>query len=389
MIKKVFFLIFLLLPVLYSIMRLQQNFILYSSIGITYFLLSLDYIWTKKIKTSFFLQLGITFIFLDLTFQKITWNTFLSFFNDIHWTYLIPIILSVWLNLFTRSFKWRFLLPKKNISLYSLFSATSIGFMINAIFPARLGEIARGIILSDETKLTYSTTITTVFVERILDGFVLSLFVLVLFFGFPLQKAQFARYIISGAVLFFIALLVLIALYFFRNLVETIISFVVIRFSKKLNQKIMKFLDKIYNGLHIFKKRKNLFVFVGLTIVNWTINLFTIILIMKSVQAHALFGFTNINYFYSSLLVLILICMAIALPSGPGGAGPYQYIVLFAFMILNPQIRQSPLLRSKAAGFSIYIWAIQSLAIIILGLFFYIKDKHSFKQLKEIQQQKT
>ena len=287
MIKKIFFLIFLLLPVLYSIMRLQQNFILYSSIGITYFLLSLDYIGTKKIKTSVFMQLGITFIFLDLTFQKITWNTFLSFFNDIHWVYLIPIILNVWLNLFTRSFKWRFLLPKKNISLYNLFSATSIGFMINAIFPARLGEIARGIILSDETKLTYSTTITTVFVERILDGLVLLLFVLVLFLGFPLQKAQFAPYIISGAILFFIALLVLISLYFFRNLVETIISFIVNRFSKKLNQKIMKFLDKIYNGLHIFKKRKNLLTFVGLTIVNWTINLFTIILIMKSVQAHA------------------------------------------------------------------------------------------------------
>ena len=381
-----FFFIFLLLPVLYSIIRLQQNFILYFSIGVTYFLLSLDYIWTKKIKTSFFMQLGITFIFIDLTFQKITWNAFFNFFNDIHWLYLIPIILNVWLNLFTRSFKWRFLLPKKNIALYSVFSSTAIGFMINAIFPARLGEIARGIILAKETKLKYSTTLTTIFVERILDGFVLLLFVLVLFLGFPLQKSQFAPYIISGAIFFFIALLVLISLYFFRNLVETIISFVVIRFSKKLNQKIMEFLDKIYNGLHIFKKQKNLLLFVGLTILNWTINLFTIILIMKSVQAHALFGFANINYFYSSLLVLILICMAIAIPSGPGGAGPYQYIVLFAFMILNPQINQSTLLKSKAAGFSIYIWAIQSLAVIILGLFFYIKDKHSFKQLKEIRQ---
>src|ERR671935_90121 len=89
-----------------------------------------------------------------------------------------------------RSWRWRYLLkPLKEVGFSSLLSATSIGMMANMIFPLRLGEIVRAVVLGHREHIDKSASLATVVVDRLLDGFTILfiLAVLLLASSLPLE----------------------------------------------------------------------------------------------------------------------------------------------------------------------------------------------------------
>ena len=79
--------------------------------------------------------------------------------------------------LWVRAVRWQMLLrPVAHLPLRSLFGILSIGFFVNNVLPARLGEIARAVLVGRRHQLSRSATLATVVVERIFDGVVMLLF---------------------------------------------------------------------------------------------------------------------------------------------------------------------------------------------------------------------
>jgi len=76
---------------------------------------------------------------------------------------------------FVRALRWKVLLYplKPDTALRSRFAGISIGFAINNIFPARLGEIARVFALTRVEPITLSGSLGSLVVERFLDAIVL------------------------------------------------------------------------------------------------------------------------------------------------------------------------------------------------------------------------
>jgi uncharacterized protein (TIRG00374 family) len=69
-----------------------------------------------------------------------------------------------------RAFRWRWLInAPRPISTGSLFSATMVGFMANNLFPFRLGEFVRPWVLARHEKLSKTTLLATIVVERVVD----------------------------------------------------------------------------------------------------------------------------------------------------------------------------------------------------------------------------
>jgi len=69
-----------------------------------------------------------------------------------------------------RAWRWDLLLRPLGRSRFSdLFAYTTIGYALNNILPARVGEIARPLLLSRKTGLSAAGTIASVLLERILD----------------------------------------------------------------------------------------------------------------------------------------------------------------------------------------------------------------------------
>lgn len=59
------------------------------------------------------------------------------------------------------------LAPVKRIGVGRLFSANSIGFMANVLFPARLGEFVRAYVLGGNNPVSATTAFATIVVERL------------------------------------------------------------------------------------------------------------------------------------------------------------------------------------------------------------------------------
>ena len=80
-----------------------------------------------------------------------------------------------------RALRWKVLLHplKADTRLHSRFASVSIGFAVNNVLPARLGEFARALALSAVEPIPVSGTFGSLVVERFLDSIVLLSFFLV------------------------------------------------------------------------------------------------------------------------------------------------------------------------------------------------------------------
>jgi uncharacterized protein (TIRG00374 family) len=126
---------------------------------------------------------------------------------------LLAIVLATF-SMVLRAIRWRILLEpvEPNTSFDSRFGAVCIGFAINNVLPARLGEITRAFAISRTEPIPLSASVASLVVERILDGVVLALFLFATISspGFPLGEGTTAELIRRtanvGAIVFSIGL---------------------------------------------------------------------------------------------------------------------------------------------------------------------------------------
>lgn len=113
--------------------------------------------------------------------------------------YFVAALLVGTAGFFVRALRWKILLHplKADTRLRSRFAGVSIGFALNNVFPARLGELARAFALTQAEFVPVSGVIGSLVVERFLDTIVLvSLFLV------PMALPSFpgADGLLSGAV---------------------------------------------------------------------------------------------------------------------------------------------------------------------------------------------
>lgn len=116
-----------------------------------------------------------------------------------------------------RALRWRVLLePTHPDSRFNpRFGATCIGFAVNNLLPARLGEFARAYSLSRIENLNIGASVASLVAERVFDGLVLALFLFITISlpGFPLGEGSSATIVRRtanvGAIAFVLAFILL------------------------------------------------------------------------------------------------------------------------------------------------------------------------------------
>ena len=124
---------------------------------------------------------GLLYLFL----RDVDLNQVMGLIKKINPLYPIAFFIGLCLQYFIRSYRWGLLLKphKKKIPLFTLYNYTVIGFLINILLPGRLGEPARGILLANEEKISRSSGLASIVLERLIDAFmIILLFLTSLFF---------------------------------------------------------------------------------------------------------------------------------------------------------------------------------------------------------------
>lgn len=126
---------------------------------------------------------AISAVFLWLAFRAIDLKALGQAFSAVNWFFVIPFLAVTMAQMWVRTLRWRILLlAEMDIPSVRLFGPLMIGFGLNNIFPARAGEFARPLALQKTEGVPFAAGLSTVVVERILDGMVL----LAMFAALPL-----------------------------------------------------------------------------------------------------------------------------------------------------------------------------------------------------------
>jgi len=210
-------------------------------------------------------------------------------------------------NLSLRAWRWQIILrPVASISYSSVGKALVVGYGLNAIMPARLGELFRAEIVKKDLGLSRASTLSSIVVERLFDGLtVIGCLGLGLLLATRQDMAALVNVLVIASALFGVILLAALCL----AGPGTCLSFVR---SPRLSAQLMM----VRQALHILRTRRivavallTLFIYLPDTLSLW--------LIVKAIGLQL--GFAD------TLVLLGAASLSTLLPSGPAFLGPLQF----------------------------------------------------------------
>ena len=295
-------------------------------------------------------------------------------------TVSLTMVLAI-LTLVFRAWRWKIMLPDvEKANNHGLFPIVCIGFMINNILPARLGEAARVMLLWKKNGYPAALSIGSIILERVFDSLAfMSCFFIPFFFLNSLKSAQLGG-AIAGKNLTLQAFALLFGAIF---LGACLLVFLYARFPKQsraIAKKLLGFVPHSQRGRAqtigseilanlnwIFSVKK-----VGIMIMHtYCIMLCYAVMMALLVKAP---GFSVLHGLFSQAFA----AMGAAIPLAPGYVGTLHAVLLQGLLL-------SGLAREKAIATALLYHAIPFCAITIVGLYYFFRMRLSFKEISKIE----
>ena len=273
-----------------------------------------------------------------------------------------------------RAIRWRSLISvPRRLSTDSLFSATMIGFMANNVLPFRLGELVRPWALARREKLSKTTLLATIVVERAIDMLTLLAILGVALAVYPLRTDTDAgRMVQAGAG---VLVLLSVALTVFVIVLERQPRFahsVIARFTAflppALRDRVTRALDHFLEGLGLFRDLKRL---------SWVFLLSFAMFLTFSLALSVSMMSMHLNVaWYSGLLMLVITAIGIMVPAAPGYIGTLNLACIAGLALFN-------IGKDVAAPFSWFYFASQWIPVTVIGLVYLNREGLSLRSLGE------
>ncbi len=338
---------------------------------------------SRKKKIFFSLATGMVLsgIALYITFKNIPLEDLAAYLKTINYWWTVPTVIVVFTGFVLRVIRWQLLLgPVKKTSFFDAFHPLMIGFSLNCLLPARIGELARPAIFCKKEKVPFSKVLATVGAERVFDVAVLLLFFAVMLATVeinPNLDLTFGKYHLNKATLervgmttlkLCLGMLALIVLMIARQS-HTVIRRAILQspklffflsnsFKDNLREglctKLVYVFDNFASGFDLLKSPKKLVLCLALSLLVW---------IFSGLSYYTLaFGCPGIEIsFLEMCAVMVILCFFISLPSVPGFWGLWEAGGVFGLMIFGVSAKE-------AAGFTLANHVFQMVPVIVIGL---------------------
>ncbi|MER3445426.1 MAG: hypothetical protein C4291_00705 [Candidatus Dadabacteria bacterium] len=324
----------------------------------------------KKSSTRLWISILASALFIVLTLYKVDFQKTGEALETANYIYLpLGVMLSLLTNII-RSYRWKYVLnPIQKISILSVFSVVSIGYMANNILPARLGEFVRAYIIGKKEGISKSTTLATIVVERIFDGLTLLFFLTLISLFFPLPL--WIKRVGFAATVFFLSLSVFLLILMFKKtigirLVERGVSL----FSSYIAQRASRLMDSFLSGLVIINHKKDILMAFLFSVIAWLAEATTYYVIGLS------FGIDL--PLYVPVLTVVIVNLGIMIPSAPGYVGTFEFFCISVLAIFSVE-------KSIALSFAIVLHAVLFIPITIVGMIYFWKENLSFAEIDTVK----
>lgn len=228
-------------------------------------------------------------------------------------------------SMLARAASWHTLLGKR-FSIWRVLAALNEGYLLNNIFPWRLGELGRAVLLGRRSKMSTLGVLSTIMVERLYDiTLALSLLIALLPTAVGVPGATRNAIFAAGVFSFSIAGLFIAV----RNpaWVGRLISLLPVGRSR-----LSQIWDRFKEGLEVLRDPRNLLVSFAWMLASWALAGLEYWLVLRSVipEAEPVWAF----------FMLTVTLLGVAVPTSPGYIGAFEFagvLALSAFGIPRAQ----------------------------------------------------
>ncbi len=330
-------------------------------------------------KKHYLFGLILSLVFLWLFFRRLDFQEAWSAFRSMHYGYLLPLMVLYVFSLWIRAKRWAVLMkPIQIVPVGELFQATAIGFMANNLFPARIGEVVRAVVLGDRLGISKTASFATIVVERLFDALIVFFLFLASLYALPFPTAPASGFTLPAvksvgffSFLLYATVLVLLLLLRFQN---RPVHRLLLRFLGLFPERISSFLTRQINafvsGLAVFQAWKDILVVTAYSLFLWLTLSFTLYLLFL--------GFRFPLSFWAAVFLEVLLVFGVALPSAPGYVGTFHWVCAAGLILLGMEA-------NPAKSYAMVLWLVSFIPITGLGLFLLWRQGLSLTSLKKNQ----
>jgi uncharacterized protein (TIRG00374 family) len=268
--------------------------------------------------------LAISGVAIGLVLKQIEFAQFTMQLSKISWEALLMGAVLYLVSYLFRVFCW-FTLLKKRVSFKDAFFVMGAGYLLNNIFPFRLGEIGRAVLLDDPKGPTALEVFSSVIMERVLDVFLAAVFLLSM-----IPRLVDGDYNRSLVIIFFILSLIgLAALYTMARFRQQINHWLSRR--EENAGLVMRWVTpkaaQLLEGLSVLENPASFFLAFGSLAISWAIAFVENFVIFSNL--------TTSPPFWWMVFGLSAGAFGAALPSAPSGIGVFEGVMVSAFALVG------------------------------------------------------
>jgi len=245
------------------------------------------------------------------------------------WPWLPLALLCYLLSHFARGMRCKVLVSSEAaLSLAAATNVVVLGYAVNNLLPARLGEFARAGMLSDRTGLPYAQTLAVTVLERVLDGLAL-LFLLTI--TISSSQFPFSGLLLSalplGAVLFAILFSIVLILRLFPGFILSLNSKLTHPLGLRVHDRVVTFTHQMIQGMSYLRGPAELAFLAVLSLSVWTLE--------AGMYLYLLPAFGLNLHVWTAFFAMTVTNLGMVLPSTPGFVGVFHFLCMRSLQAIH------------------------------------------------------
>ena len=296
----------------------------------------------------------VSLICLWLAFKDIRWQGFVDALGATDYPLLaLAVGIFVATNLL-KAARWRLLFAPRHVRLGPLFSALMIGQMVNALLPARLGELARAYLMGERERQSKGLALGTIALEKLIELIVL----LVLFLGLvPFLALPVWLYQPGITLALITAALCLAALVlaYRRQAVLSMWNRLLGGLPALARPAFLQEAEAALQSLDILRRPRLILSIWGWSVLIWSLAIATNYVVFLAMGL-------SLSMLVAAFLLVVL-QIGIAVPSSPGKVGVFHYLTVLALSVFGAQ-------KDVALSYAVVLHLVIYVPVIVLGVFY-------------------
>lgn len=330
------------------------------------------------------ISLAITGVCLWWTFRDTNWPEMWASLRTANYLWLVPYVGILTLIHLCRTVRWgAFLTGIEKVPFKPLNEASGIGFMMLIILPFRLGEFARPFLIAQRSGIRRSAAMTSVVLERIVDGIIIAVLLRTLVFFIPEGQGEL-RHIVWGAnamfAVFFGGLTFLIFSVWQQSRAVALVRATAGRVSPALGEKLAGIVDSFVGAVRQLPGPKYMLIFIAGTAGYWALNGAGMAMVARAFDCTsggvAVCQPMSLTLFQGYVVLSVLV-VGMMIPAAPGSAGTFQAAILIGLAVFLPD----SVVRSSGVAYANVLWLTQIAQQVIFGMILMVLSRQSFREL--------